>query len=391
VIRPVWSSLVSPLPGSIDVLRGWASAPDFVGRALSATYVSNRRRMLKAVAIVIAMELAVALPFAVINPASVRGVPGPLLIVISLTGAFLLGIRAGVPLVALAVVLAVVILGEDAAAEPIVWIPVGFAIGWLGDEVRRGEALRRSLVTELHEGLIALSREPVVHKVRIITRYIPAQREQILAGDFYGVLGLEGGRVATLVGDVSGHGPQAAATATHLRAAWRALASSGASPVRTARVLNESLLAEQTGSEVRFATLSMAWFDPDLETVSVISAGHPPPLLLTRRLVQELRLRREPPIGIVREPPWREQRVRLPAEAWSMLFFTDGLVEGRTTPGGPRPFGTERLVASSSRLSIPLGEQSINWLLDEVHQANGEPMRDDIVIVAVSPVAAYGA
>src|SRR5262249_52768635 len=259
------------------------------------------------------------------------------------------------------------------------WIPVAFVVGWLGDEVRRGEALRRSLVTELHEGLISLSREPVVHRVRIITRYLPAEHEQIVAGDFYGVLGLEGGRGATMVGDVSGHGPQAAATATHLRAAWRALAASGASPARTARVLNENLLAEETGSEVRFATLCMAWFDPDLETVALINAGHPPPLLLTRRLVQPVALRREPPIGLLREPPWREQRVRLPADAWSMLFFTDGLVEGRIRPDGPRPYGTERLVSSASRLTVPLGEQSIDWLLDEVHQANGEPIRDDIV------------
>ena len=347
--------------------------------------------MLKAVAIVVALELIVTLPFIVIDPASVRGVPGPLLIVISLTGAFLLGLRVGVPLVALAVVLAVAILGEDVYAEPVVWIPVAFVVGWLGDEVRRGEALRRSLVTELHEGLISLSSEPVVHRLRIITRYLPAQREQIVAGDFYGVLGLEGGRVATMVGDVSGHGPQAAATATHLRAAWRALASSGASPARTARVLNESLLAEQTGSDVRFATLCMAWFDPGLESVALINAGHPPPVLLRRRLVQQVPLRREPPIGVVREPSWREQRVRLPAEAWSMLFFTDGLVEGRTRPGGPRPYGTERLVSSASRLTVPLGEQSIDWLLNEVHHANGEPMNDDVVVVAVSPVAAYSA
>jgi hypothetical protein len=347
--------------------------------------------MVKAVAIVIALELLVTLPFIVLDPASVRGVPGPLLIVISLTGAFLLGFRVGVPLVALAVVLAVVILGEDAYAEPIVWIPVAFVVGWLGDEVRRGEALRRSLVTELHEGLISLSQEPVVHRVRIITRYLPAEREQIVAGDFYGVLGLEDGRVATMVGDVSGHGPQAAAAATHLRAAWRALASAGVSPARTARVLNESLLAEQTGSDVRFATLSMAWFDPDLETVAFISAGHPPPLLLTRRLVQQVSLRREPPIGVLREAPWREQRVRLPDAAWSMLLFSDGLIEGRSHPGGPRPYGTERLISNTSRLTVPLGEQSIDWLLDEVHKANGEPMRDDIVVVAVSPVAAYSA
>src|SRR2546423_4321954 len=169
--------------------------------------------------------------------------------------------RAGVPLVAVAVVLSIVIVKENEIASPLVWIPAGVLVGWLGDEVRRGEALRRSLVTELHAGLIALSREPVVGRLHVVTRYQPAQREQILAGDFYGVLGLADGSVAAMVGDVSGHGPEAAATATHLPAAWRALVSDRTSPEMTAQVLNESLLAEQTGSGVRFATLCMVWFD----------------------------------------------------------------------------------------------------------------------------------
>src|SRR5205085_8937766 len=147
--RSIWCPLMSRLSASFEPLRGWASAPDFVSRAVSVSYASNRRRYLRTIALVLVLELVVALPFTVVSPSSMRGVPGPLLIVISLAGCFLLGLRAGVPLVTLSVILGIEIVHESEIASPLVWIPMAFVVGWLGDEVRRGEALRRSLVTEL--------------------------------------------------------------------------------------------------------------------------------------------------------------------------------------------------------------------------------------------------
>src|SRR6185437_15354090 len=186
-----------------------------------------------AVGCVVLAELAIALPFLFLSPSTVRGVPGPLLVLLGVASAFVMGPRIGAALTAFAVLLAVVIVGENALTEPLVWIPVAIGVGIVGDRVRRGDDLRRGLVT--------VSREPRVGPYRIVSRYVPVEVAQVLAGDFYGVIREPSGAVAVMVGDVAGHGPVAAAVATRLRASWRGLASAGVPARDAAHVLNETM------------------------------------------------------------------------------------------------------------------------------------------------------
>jgi hypothetical protein len=160
-----------------------------------------------AVACVIVAELAIALPFLAVSPSSVRGVPGPLLVLLGVAAAFVMGPRIGAALTAIAALLAVAIVGENAYAEPLLWIPVAVGVGIVGDRVRRGDDLRRALLVELRQGLIGVSRDPQVGPYRIVSRYVPAEEAQVLAGDFFGVIREPGGAVAVMVGDVAGHGP----------------------------------------------------------------------------------------------------------------------------------------------------------------------------------------
>lgn len=354
--------------------------PDLMSPLLSVT-----RRRVAAIACVIGLQLVIALPFLVISPSSVRGVPGPLLIVISLAASFLLGARVGVALTAFGVFLAVTIIDENAVAAPLVWIPTALLLGLLGDSVRHGEELRRSLVTELRSGLVALSHDPRVGPLQVISRYLPAEREQILAGDFYGVVVQPDGDVALMVGDVSGHGPDAAAVATHLRAAWRGLAVAGVPADDIMRVLNDSLMAESRAGGVRFATVCLASVGADRSQATVVLAGHPPPLLVTATATESFPLTPDPVLGIGAEYSWRPQLVELPAGEWSLLLYTDGLTEGRQQPNGPRPFGEDRLSTLLDTIDPPLGERDVDGLLTAVRSANGGPMLDDIVVLAVSP------
>jgi serine phosphatase RsbU (regulator of sigma subunit) len=78
--------------------------------------------------------------------------------------------------------------------------------------------------------------------------------------------------------------------------------------------------------------------------------------------------------------------VELPSPPWSLVLYTDGLVEGRTEPAGPRPFGADRLRALLATPGPPLGEEDVDTVLHSVATANGGPMSDDIVVVAVSPL-----
>jgi hypothetical protein len=346
----------------------------------------------KAAVAVAGAQLAIALPFLALSPSTVRGVPGPLLIVISMAASYLLGWRWGLPLTILGITLAVTVIGENAVAAPLVWIPASVAAGLVGDSVRRGQRLRRSLVAQLRAGLVALSRDRIVGPVAVISRYLPAEEEQLLAGDFYGVVRSPDGRVQLMVGDVSGHGPEAAAVATHLRAAWRALAVAGMHHDAMLDVLNDAMLSEQRASGgTRFATVCLASVTDDASSATLSLAGHPTPILATGAGASELDVHRGPPIGVVESYAWRSTEVPLPGGPWTLLLYTDGLIEGRSAPEGPRPFGGERLCRLVAQNSPPLVEPQVDTLLARVREANGAPMTDDIVVLAVSPAAAPAA
>jgi hypothetical protein len=339
----------------------------------------------------IALELLVALPFLVISPSELRGVPGPLLVVIALAASLLLGWRLGLVAMAVAVLLGAVVIGENPVAAPLIWLPASVLAGLAGDSMRWGEALRRDVVRQLYAGLVALSRDPIVGPLSVRTRYLPAEVEQVLAGDFYGVLERPGGEAFIMVGDVSGHGPAAAAAATHLRAAWRGLAASKVELREIALILNDLLHAEQRGgTDMRFATICMGSFSPDLRTAQFLTAGHPPPVLVFDDECIELGLRRQPPLGVVPTWDWQPQEVLLPGGVWSMLVYTDGLVEGRTSPVGPRPFGTPGLCRLLGSSGLPITDSALDEAIGAIQAANGGPMPDDIVAIALSPAFARG-
>jgi serine phosphatase RsbU (regulator of sigma subunit) len=153
-------------------------------------------------------------------------------------------------------------------------------------------------------------------------------------------------------------------------------------------VLNDSLIAERhrMSTQIVFATVCLASVDPDRMNARVVLAGHPPPLLVRRDHAGSLELSPGPPIGVDPGRTWDVHHVQLPDEIWTLLLYTDGLVEGRSAPNGPRPFGLGRLselLAGQAPLTAP----AIDDVLEHVHAANGGPLADDVVILAVSPTA----
>jgi serine phosphatase RsbU (regulator of sigma subunit) len=99
----------------------------------------------------------------------------------------------------------------------------------------------------------------------------------------------------------------------------------------------------------------------------------------------ELGIRRQPPLGVVKTWGWQPQEVPLPGGVWSMLVYTDGLVEGRVAPGGARPFGTPSLCSLLTAGHLPITDAALDEVIDAVQAANGGPMTDDIVAIALSP------
>ena len=180
------------------------------------------------------------------------------------------------------------------------------------------------------------------------TRYRPGHERALLGADFFDALQLADGTVALLIGDVAGHGPAEAAVGVALRAAWRALVLTGHGPDDLLDGLDKVLACNRQSEEL-FATVCCCWISPGHDRITVALAGHPPPLLARAGRVEVVEVPGGPALGILDQPyPW-EAGVLEVGDGWTLLCYTDGLVEGRGAPGSVERFGIEALVEAGRR------------------------------------------
>ena len=97
------------------------------------------------------------------------------------------------------------------------------------------------------------------------------------------------------------------------------------------------------------------------------------------------------PLGMLPEPTWDAGAIALPEE-WSLLLYTDGLVEGLDGPTSARRFGASRLageLASLAPVPARVTDRALDVLLDRVKEANGGDLADDVgmLFVRCVPVA----
>jgi PAS domain S-box-containing protein len=217
------------------------------------------------------------------------------------------------------------------------------------------------------------------------TRYLPGQERALLGADFFDALELPDGTVATLIGDVAGHGPDEAAVGVALRAAWRALILAGHESVDVLDGLDKVLMSNRQTEEV-FATVCCLWVSPDRRRIRVTLAGHPPPLLAGGGKVEVVEVNGGPALGILEQGyPWEADTLEV-GDAWTLLCYTDGLIEGQRTPDTVERFGIEMLVEAATRLldaHVSL-DGLLDGLLDVVIEANGQDLSDDIAILCLA-------
>ncbi|MBB5937041.1 hypothetical protein FHS42_004120 [Streptomyces zagrosensis] len=156
--------------------------------------------------------------------------------------------------------------------------------------------------------------------------YAPTADPSGVGGDWYDVASLPGGRTALVVGDVMGHGLSAAATMGRLRAVARTLMAMDMAPDR---VLARLDLAARDLEEDQIATCLCAVYDPADASFTVVSAGHPLPMLIAPDgSASFVEVPVGAPIGAGVIP---YDGLRVPVEPDSRLvLYTDGLVKSRT-------------------------------------------------------------
>ena len=243
--------------------------------------------------------------------------------------------------------------------------------------------IRQAEYARLERGLLPV---PILNDSGLYhtLRYRPGRDQALLGGDFYDLVQLNDGTLHALIGDVCGHGPDEAALGVCLRVAWRTLVLSGHDPDSALHCLQEVLIRERHRPEV-FATVATLCLDVATGEGTMHIAGHPPPVLLGPRPRALGNGRPGPPLGLFDET-WPQVPVSL-GQQWSLMLYTDGLIEGKAGPDR-RVLGPEGLLdlitALSPGATAPgFTDTLADSLLKTVERLNGGPMADDLAVIIV--------
>lgn len=210
--------------------------------------------------------------------------------------------------------------------------------------------------------------------LEISAAYVPGSNTLAVGGDFYDVIALGPGRAGLVVGDVMGHGVAAVAAMGQVRAALRAYARLGMSPVEVLSAL-DGLVADLPDGML--VTCLYGVYDVPAGELRLASAGHLSPLLrLPSGEVVPLVAPPSPPLGAGCRA-FSETVHRVPPGA-VLALFSDGLVEDRA-----RDLDTglvELTVALSRHAGGPL-ERAGATVLHALDRADGP--EDDVALLLV--------
>ncbi|AKJ09356.1 hypothetical protein ABB07_04775 [Streptomyces incarnatus] len=206
--------------------------------------------------------------------------------------------------------------------------------------------------------------------------YQPAAEPSQLGGDWYDAIPLPDGVVAVVIGDVAGHDLQAAAAMAATRNMLRALVFDQNNPPGAVLARLDRILESVTNHRVTTTTLARIEPEEPGWRLRWSTAGHVPPLLLTREhhvayLLGEPGL----PLGVDTGQPRPDHSRFLPPEA-TVVFFTDGLIEHPEHAVDASLRELAGLAAVHAALPLPDFVQA----LADHHPSDGH---DDMAILAV--------
>ncbi len=205
--------------------------------------------------------------------------------------------------------------------------------------------------------------------------YEPAKH---VGGDYYDYIPLPGDRLAIILADVSGKGVPAALLMAKLSAEMRYGLISEATPAAALNVINRSF--SRGDWEDRFVTLAAAVLDPAKNEVTLVNAGHMPPLLWhSANNVEPVGdAITGVPLGVSDDYRYEQTTFSL-APGESLTLFTDGISEAMNSAG--EIYGLKRLQSQVETSAADVSELGNNVLTDVKRFVGEQPQSDDMCLV----------
>jgi serine phosphatase RsbU (regulator of sigma subunit) len=205
-----------------------------------------------------------------------------------------------------------------------------------------------------------------------------------VGGDYFDYVSLPDGRIAIAVADVAGKGVPAALLMARLYASTRFQLLTNTDPADAVTQLNAEIASSGLGH--RFVTFLVMVLDPLRHELTLVNAGHPPPLL--RCPDGELRpLGREVsslPLGILPTQAYASATVSIDPGC-SVLAFTDGVTEAMSS--NRETYGKDRFAKYLQSADGAI-DSVVKGLVADVEAFAGDgPIRDDTCIVGFQRAA----
>lgn len=218
---------------------------------------------------------------------------------------------------------------------------------------------------------------PKVSGIALDSLYEPASSEMLIGGDWFDAFELPGGRLGISIGDISGHGVDAAAFMGSLRDALR-IAMYMETDLLKVLAAADVLIAQETDTGV-FATAMIAVVDTSRNTLTCAAAGHPGPLCWNERehSVTDPFTDRGLPLGYraLEESDQAAETIDLD-DGTFVVFFTDGLLEAEHD----YLRGQDRLVEAISDRSVREAPHPASKIRDAV---TPERHPDDLAVLTL--------
>jgi len=234
---------------------------------------------------------------------------------------------------------------------------------------------QRKEFTEAMQSSLLPRTQPRLPGLQVGAVYAPSTRVEV-GGDVYDFLELADGRLAVVLGDVTGHGIDAAADMAMAKFVFRSLAREHPEPNDFLTAANEVVLGEIGAG--KFITLLYLTVDPETGELACASAGHPPPRLLEPGKAPEPVQVAGLALGIEGGQSYETARLRLEPGAIAVLY-TDGLPEARREG---ELYGENRLNAALLAHAELPAQELAEALVEDCRSFAGE-LGDDLAVVVL--------
>ena len=234
---------------------------------------------------------------------------------------------------------------------------------------------QKQFADTMQRSLLPRSR-PVIEGLEVGEVYEPSARVDV-GGDVYDFLALEDGRLAVVLGDVTGHGVDATADMAMAKFVFRSLAREHSEPADFLASANDVICSEIGPG--KFISMSYVVVDGANGRIAGASAGHPAPRIVLPGGATHALEAHGLVLGIDSGQEYVESHAELPQGA-SLVLYTDGVVEARRDG---ELYGDNRLDALlADRHELPARSLAVA-VADDAREFAGGDLSDDLAVVVI--------